>query len=125
MQGFCYISSVDAGSAADRAGLHDLLIAARKSNKILVVTRVADEKVTPWLVSSNGSIRCFDTTSISRKLSTHWHVGQPIRLHLMALESTSQNMASSDDSGYIGRFSYGCESGCSTTVFDAIKNTSL
>ena len=121
MQGFCYVSSVEPGTAADRAGIRDLLLTAHRSHKILVLTRVLDEKVTPWLVSSNGNIRCFDTTSISQKLSMHWQASQPIRLHFMALETVSQTMALSEDSGPSGHFSYGSESGYSTTVFETMK----
>jgi hypothetical protein len=121
MQGFCYVSSVDPGTAADRAGLRHLVLAAHRSHKVLVLTRVLDEKVTPWLVSSSGNIRCFDTTSISQKLSVQWHVGQPIRLHLMALEAISQTMALSEDSGPSGHFSYGSES-ANSTVVDLIKD---
>lgn len=83
-EGFCHVSSVEEGTAADRAGLRKLLHGARAAGKLLVVARVADEKITPWLVSSGGGIRCFDTNSISHKFSVHRQAGIPVRLHVIA-----------------------------------------
>lgn len=46
----------------------------------------------PWLVSSTGAIRCFDTISLSQKLSLHRHAKAPILMHVFlwdpALAST-------------------------------------
>lgn len=83
LEGFCYVLSVEENTAADRAGLKELLHAAKCSNKLLVLSRVGDEKITPWLVSSKGAIRCFDTTSISLKLSMYRQANCVARLHLM------------------------------------------
>ncbi|KAJ7515635.1 hypothetical protein O6H91_22G021600 [Diphasiastrum complanatum] len=82
-EGFCYVSSVDHGTAADRAGLKKFYEGACSAQKLLVISRVAGEKVTPWMVNSSGSIRCFDTISISEKLSAHRQAQQPIQFHLM------------------------------------------
>ena len=42
-----------------------------------MVSRVANPKVLPWIVSSTGAIRCFDTVSL------HRHAKVPIIIHLL------------------------------------------
>ncbi|PIA53453.1 hypothetical protein AQUCO_00900204v1 [Aquilegia coerulea] len=85
-EGFIYISSVidddENGVAAMRSGLIDLYREAAKASKLLVVSRVSNEKVLPWMVSSTGAVRCFDTVSLSQKLSLHRHALQPILIHV-------------------------------------------
>ncbi|KAF9597348.1 hypothetical protein IFM89_017251 [Coptis chinensis] len=86
-EGFIYISSVidvdeHDGVAAVRSGLTDLYKEATKASKLLVVSRVSNEKVLPWMVSSTGAVRCFDTVSLSQKLSLHRHALRPILIHL-------------------------------------------
>lgn len=87
-EGFIYISSVidvddeNDGVAAMRSGLVDLYKAAAKASKLLVVSRVSGEKVLPWMVSSTGAVRCFDTVSLSQKLSLHRHALRSILLHV-------------------------------------------
>ncbi|CAN6453697.1 unnamed protein product [Victoria cruziana] len=86
-EGFIYISSVmdvdgDHQSASQRAGLNSLYRAASEASKLLVVSRVANEKVLPWMVSSSGAIRCYDTVSLSQKLSLHRHALKPILIHV-------------------------------------------
>jgi len=49
---------------------------------MLVVSRVSNQKVLPWMVSSTGAIRCYDTVSLSQKLSLHRHTRVPILLHV-------------------------------------------
>eukprot|EP00249_Psilotum_nudum_P019419 c27245_g1_i1 orf=1111-2235(-) len=83
LEGFCYISSIEPGTVADKAGLKTLYQAAQTACRKLVVSRVGEEKITPLMVSSSGSIRCFDTISISQKLSIHRQAGKPVRIHLM------------------------------------------
>jgi hypothetical protein len=56
---------------------------ASNSSSLLVVSRVANQKVLPWIVSSIGAIRCFDTVSISQKLSMHRHAKVPITIHVL------------------------------------------
>ena len=58
--------------------------AARRAGKLLVVSRVGGEKVLPWLVSTAGDVRCYDTVSLSQKLSLHRHALRPITLHFLA-----------------------------------------
>uniref|UniRef100_A0A7I4FJN2 Uncharacterized protein n=1 Tax=Physcomitrium patens TaxID=3218 RepID=A0A7I4FJN2_PHYPA len=85
-EGFCHVSSVDPGTVADRAGLQTVYQAACAAGKLLVISRLGGDKITPWLVASSGSIRCYDTISLSNKLSLHRQTGQSIRLHVMVWE---------------------------------------
>ncbi|KAJ0020635.1 hypothetical protein Pint_31176 [Pistacia integerrima] len=95
-EGFIYISSViDDGENAPstRSGLSILYKEATNSSRLLVVSRVSNQKVLPWMVSSKGAIRCFDTVSLSQKLSLHRHAKVPILIHVFlwdqSLVSTS------------------------------------
>ncbi|KAL5208859.1 hypothetical protein ABZP36_033294 [Zizania latifolia] len=97
-EGFIYISSVmedDGGLLAPstRSGLRDLYREARKASKLLVISRVSGQKVLPWMVSTAGAIRCFDTVSLSQKLSLHRHALRPILLHLLMWEGKSDEPA--------------------------------
>ncbi|CAM0950859.1 unnamed protein product [Alopecurus aequalis] len=87
-EGFIYVSSVadesTPGVASTRSGLLELHRAARRAGKLLVVSRVGGEKVLPWMVSTAGDVRCFDTVSLSQKLSLHRHALRPITLHFLA-----------------------------------------
>ncbi|XP_039125665.1 uncharacterized protein LOC120261749 [Dioscorea cayenensis subsp. rotundata] len=96
-EGFIYISSViddedDKEVASTRSGLKDLYKAAMRASKLLVISRVSNEKVLPWMVSSSGAIRCFDTVSLSQKLSLHRHALRPILLHVFLWEKTPLTM---------------------------------
>lgn len=86
-EGFIYVSSVaeegTPGVASARTGLLELYRAARGSSKLLVVSRVGGEKVLPWMVSTTGDVKCFDTVSLSQKLSLHRHALRPITLHFL------------------------------------------
>uniref|UniRef100_A0A0D3F9Q8 Uncharacterized protein n=1 Tax=Oryza barthii TaxID=65489 RepID=A0A0D3F9Q8_9ORYZ len=93
-EGFIYISSVmedDSGFLAPstRSGLRDLYREAKRASKLLVISRVSGQKVLPWMVSTSGAIRCFDTVSLSQKLSLHRHALRPILLHLLMWEGKS------------------------------------
>ncbi|KAG6472824.1 uncharacterized protein LOC122029574 [Zingiber officinale] len=93
-EGFIYISSVDETdieAASTRSGLGDLFRQAKSDSKLLVISRVSNEKVLPWMVSSAGAIRCFDTISLSQKLSLHRHAMKPIRIHVLMWEHLSGN----------------------------------
>uniref|UniRef100_A0ACD5XXK2 Uncharacterized protein n=1 Tax=Avena sativa TaxID=4498 RepID=A0ACD5XXK2_AVESA len=87
-EGFIYVSSVanesTPGVASTRSGLLELHRAARRAGKLLVVSRVGGEKVLPWMVSIAGDVRCYDTVSLSQKLSLHRHALRPITLHFLA-----------------------------------------
>uniref|UniRef100_A0A0A9DEN7 Uncharacterized protein n=1 Tax=Arundo donax TaxID=35708 RepID=A0A0A9DEN7_ARUDO len=86
-EGFIYVSSVaeegTPGVASARSGLLELHRAARAASRLLVVSRVGGEKVLPWMVSTAGDVRCFDTVSLSQKLSLHRHALRPITLHFL------------------------------------------
>lgn len=85
-EGFCYVSSVEDGTVAERAGLKMLYLAAQRAGKVLVISRIGEEKITPSMVSSSGSIRCYDTVSISQKLSMHRQTGQLLTVHVLVWE---------------------------------------
>ena len=69
-----------------RSGLRDLFNRAKEASKLLIISRVSNEKVLPWMISTSGSVRCFDTISLSQKLSLHRLALQPIQLHLLMWE---------------------------------------
>lgn len=104
---------------ADRAGLQTVYQAACAAGKLLVISRLGGEKITPWLVASSGSIRCYDTISLSNKLSLHRETGQSIRIHVMVWEGalTADLYNSTDETtsrekgipsgGYANRSAYG------------------
>jgi hypothetical protein len=71
---------------SSRSGLRDLFNRAKEAFKLLVISRVSNEKVLPWMISSSGSVRCFDTISLSQKLSLHRLAVRPIELHLLVWE---------------------------------------
>ncbi|XP_043693336.1 uncharacterized protein LOC122643825 [Telopea speciosissima] len=102
-EGFIYISSVvdDENNelASTRSGLRDLYREAMSASKFLVISRVSNQKVLPWMVSSTGAIRCFDTVSLSQKLSLHRHALRPIFIHVFMWDCT---LASENDG--IGKF---------------------
>ncbi|XP_023511791.1 uncharacterized protein LOC111776701 [Cucurbita pepo subsp. pepo] len=83
-EGFIYVTAVDedANSPSTRSGLNNLYKEAENASKLLIISRVSNQKVLPWIVSSTGAIRCFDTVSLSQKLSLHRHAKVPIFLHL-------------------------------------------
>ncbi|KAK7262551.1 hypothetical protein RJT34_30125 [Clitoria ternatea] len=97
-EGFIFISSVsDDGQEnvpATRSGLSNLYKAATDTSRLLVVSRLSNQRVLPWMVSSTGAIRCYDTVSLSQKFSLHRHTKVPILLHIFlwdrALASTSK-----------------------------------
>ncbi|CAH9072245.1 unnamed protein product [Cuscuta europaea] len=84
-EGFIYISSVlegDEYASSAQSGLGDLFMEASRRKKLLVVSKISHQKVLPWLVSPTGAIRCYDTVSVSQKLSLHRHAKMPILIHV-------------------------------------------
>ncbi|KAK9274201.1 hypothetical protein L1049_019015 [Liquidambar formosana] len=84
-EGFIHISSViddDENVPSTRSGLSKLYKDAMRASRLLVVSRVSNQKVLPWMVSSTGAVRCFDTVSLSQKLSLHRHTKVPILIHV-------------------------------------------
>ncbi|KAJ4970602.1 hypothetical protein NE237_003701 [Protea cynaroides] len=96
-EGFMFISSVidddNNDLASTRSGLRDLYREAERASKLLVISRVSNQKILPWMVSSTGAIRCYDTVSLSQKLSLHRHALRPISIHVFMWDFTltSQN----------------------------------
>lgn len=93
-QGFIYISSVmeaEEDSPSARSGLRSLYKQASQSSRLLVVSRISNHKVLPWMVSSTGAIRCFDTVSLSQKLSLHRHARVPILVHVFLWDRSANN----------------------------------
>ncbi|XP_061361397.1 uncharacterized protein LOC133305247 [Gastrolobium bilobum] len=96
-EGFIFISSaIDDGQEnlpATRSGLSNLYKAATDTSRLLVVSRLSNQRVLPWMVSSTGAMRCYDTVSLSQKLSLHRHTKVPILMHVFlwdrALASSS------------------------------------
>ncbi|KAJ9164395.1 hypothetical protein P3X46_023973 [Hevea brasiliensis] len=90
-EGFIYISSVIDGNEnvpSTRSGLNNLYKEAKSASRLLVVSRVSNQKVLPWMVSSTGAIRCYDTVSLSQKLSLHRHAKTPILIHVFLWDRT-------------------------------------
>ncbi|XP_047051285.1 uncharacterized protein LOC124656617 [Lolium rigidum] len=87
-EGFIYVSSVadesTPGVASTRSGLLEMHRAARRAGKLLVLSRVGGESVLPWLVSTAGDVRCYDTVSLNQKLSLYRHALRPVTLHFLA-----------------------------------------
>ncbi|KAJ6714061.1 hypothetical protein OIU85_025655 [Salix viminalis] len=86
-EGFIYISSVmddDENVPSTRSGLSNLYKEAKSASRLLVVSRVSNQKVLPWMVSSTGAVKCFDTVSLSQKLSLHRHAKVPILIHVFS-----------------------------------------
>ncbi|KAL1539607.1 hypothetical protein AAHA92_24067 [Salvia divinorum] len=93
-EGFIYISSVIEGAdeaPSARSGLSNLYKQASQSSRLLVVSRISNQKVLPWMVSATGAIRCFDTVSLSQKLSLHRHTRVPILVHVFLWDRSANN----------------------------------
>ncbi|CAN6859993.1 unnamed protein product [Brassica oleracea] len=92
-EGFIYVSSVtdheDESAPAARSGLSSLYRDAAKASRRLVVSRVGSLKVLPWMVSSTGAIRCYDTVSLSQKLSLHRYAKVSIILHVILWDNAT------------------------------------
>ncbi|XVE78845.1 hypothetical protein DITRI_Ditri14bG0010900 [Diplodiscus trichospermus] len=85
-EGFIYISSVmdgDENVPSTRSGLSTLYKESVRASKLLVVSRLSNQKVLPWMVSFTGALRCFDIVSLSQKLSLHRHANMPILMHVL------------------------------------------
>ncbi|KAK8683178.1 hypothetical protein V6N13_039245 [Hibiscus sabdariffa] len=99
-EGFIYISSVidgDENVPSTRSGLSTLYKEALSASRLLVVSRLSNQKVLPWMVSPTGAVRCFDTVSLSQKLSLHRHANVPILMHVFLWDQSlvSQGFSSS------------------------------
>ncbi|GER41115.1 dihydrolipoyllysine-residue acetyltransferase component of pyruvate dehydrogenase complex [Striga asiatica] len=98
-EGFIYISSVTRGDVdgpSARSGLSHLHEQAVRSSRLLIVSRISNQKVLPWMVSTAGAIRCFDTVSLSQKLSLHRHTRVPVVLHVFLWDRNVSLAADAD-----------------------------
>lgn len=101
-EGFIYVSSVmddDDNVPSTRSGLSNLYKEATSSSRLLVVSRLSNQKVLPWMVSSTGAVRCFDTVSLSQKLSLHRHAKVPFLIHVLLWDGTLPSPPSAGGSG--------------------------
>ncbi|KAL2552767.1 Uncharacterized protein Fot_06386 [Forsythia ovata] len=60
----------DANKPSSRSGLSNLYKKAFTSSRLLVVRRISNQKVIPWMVYPTGAIRCFDTAQEARNKSS-------------------------------------------------------
>jgi len=81
------------GRAGDTRLALELHRAARRVSKLLVLSSVGGDKVLPWMVSTAGNVKCFDTVSLSQKLSLHCHALHPITLHFLCLRDADVKKA--------------------------------
>ncbi|XVE97741.1 hypothetical protein REPUB_Repub03eG0044700 [Reevesia pubescens] len=82
--GFICVYSVTKGSAADRAGLHQLLEEANAQKHLLVISRLEGKSLMPSTVSSSGLIHCCDHNEIRDTLTSAIDGMDIIQLHIMA-----------------------------------------
>lgn len=80
-QGIVYISSVAAGSAAEKSGVHLLLQMAEAKHGLLTVTKIQSHVVVPSMISDDG-IDCVDVDAIHEQLILHAHLQTPLHLTL-------------------------------------------
>lgn len=78
----------DENAPSSRSGLSNLYKEAMNASRMLVVSRVSNQKVLPWMVSSTGAVRCYDTVSLSQKLSLHRHAKIPVSIHVFLWDRT-------------------------------------
>ncbi|MCO5589310.1 hypothetical protein L7F22_043276 [Adiantum nelumboides] len=82
-EGFCHVTKVIEHTAADRANLNSYLDNAMALGKLLLVTRVGNEKVLPWFIS-DGEVSCFNVDSICAKLAGYRDARLPAFIHILA-----------------------------------------
>ncbi|XVF48730.1 hypothetical protein PTKIN_Ptkin03bG0213000 [Pterospermum kingtungense] len=83
-EGFIYVYKVTKGSAADRAGLQQLLEEANANKHLLVISRLEGKSVMPTSVSSAGLIHCCHQNEIRNTLTSAIYQMDIIQLHIMA-----------------------------------------
>lgn len=78
------MGEVTKGSAADRAGLQQLLDEANLTKHLLVISRLEGKSVMPSTVGSAGFIHCCDHDEIKDALASAMEGLDIIQLHIMA-----------------------------------------
>ncbi|OMO67001.1 Plant regulator RWP-RK [Corchorus capsularis] len=81
---FICVYSVTKGSAADRAGLQQLLEEASAKSHLLIISRLQGKSLMPSSVSSAGFIHCCDHNEIKDTLTSAINQMDIIQLHIMA-----------------------------------------
>ncbi|XP_027180774.1 uncharacterized protein LOC113779403 [Coffea eugenioides] len=82
--GFVYVHSVTKETAAERAGLGDLLEQANKTGHLVVISRLEGRSLMPSTVSSDGLIHCGDNAEIKDTLTSAIEELDSIRIHIMS-----------------------------------------
>ncbi|XVE70856.1 hypothetical protein DITRI_Ditri10aG0104200 [Diplodiscus trichospermus] len=93
-EGFICVNSVTKGSAADRAGLQQLLEEANAKKHLLVISRLEGKSLMPSCVGSNGLIYCCDHNEIRDTLTSAIDQMEIVQLHIMAWPNQTRPHAS-------------------------------
>ncbi|PIN24000.1 hypothetical protein CDL12_03303 [Handroanthus impetiginosus] len=83
-EGFICVYSVTEDSAADRAGLGDLLDQANRTHHLLVISRLQGKSLKPSIVDSEGLIHCCDNADIKETVSSAIEKSESIQIHIMS-----------------------------------------
>lgn len=83
-QGFIYVHSVTKETAAERAGLGDLLEQANKTGHLVVISRLEGKSLVPSTVCCNGLIQCCDNAEVKETLASAVEEMDSIRVHIMS-----------------------------------------
>ncbi|XP_051119601.1 uncharacterized protein LOC127243557 [Andrographis paniculata] len=100
-EGFICVNSVTQGTAAARAGLGDLFEEAKRSEHLLIVSRLQGKSLTPSTVDSEGLIHCCDNNEIKEALFSAMERRDSIQLHVMSWpkKTTAASSAPTSQSG--------------------------
>ncbi|MCO5548183.1 hypothetical protein L7F22_001641 [Adiantum nelumboides] len=98
-EGFCHVTKVIEHTAADRANLNSYLGNARALGKLLLVTRVGNEKVLPWFIS-DGEVSCFNVDSICAKLAGYRDARLPAFIHILVATATALEAPKTAEAGF-------------------------
>ncbi|CAI9755743.1 unnamed protein product [Fraxinus pennsylvanica] len=83
-EGFICIYSVSKGTAAERAGLSQLLEQASRTRNLVVMSRLQGKILIPSTVDSEGLIHCCDNADIKETLIAAMERMDSIQLHIMS-----------------------------------------
>ncbi|KAL3500839.1 hypothetical protein ACH5RR_039932 [Cinchona calisaya] len=83
-EGFFFVYSVAKETAADRAGLGELLDQANKTGHLVVISRLEGKNLVPSTVCSDGLIHCIDNNEIKEILTSAIEEMESIRVHIMS-----------------------------------------
>ncbi|XP_073129490.1 uncharacterized protein [Henckelia pumila] len=83
-EGFIFISSITNGTAAERAGIGNLVEQGNSANQLLVISRLQGKSLMPSTVDLEGFIHCCDNAEIKQTLVLAMENAETIQLHLMS-----------------------------------------